>query len=409
MSSSHSVVLFAYHYPPENVIGALRPARFVKYLKRLGYRTLVITAAAQPGHSPDTIYVPDSFVSSPGKGLGWNVDRIVRKLLQPGAVGVHWSGLAAQAAQDAIQRIGPSQVTIFSTFPPMGTHLAAWRMAKRTGFPWIADFRDPLAWPGLDQIASSWQRRLAQWLESRILHHADAIVANTDAAAAAWQQQHPKRRQAIQTIWNGFDPEERIAPLPIPPRTHKLLSHAGALYGGRTVKPLLESIDRLVNAGRLPATGIRIHLVGTVGKDVLPAPGLIERGSRAGWLELHPESIPQAEARQLTQTSDGLLLVQPHTLVQVPGKLFEYLQIGRPILAYVLPDSPIERILARSGVPFRCVYAGSPQPEFDAAVAGFFNLDSTPLSPNQWFEQNFSADRQTAALVEIIQNLRRKN
>lgn len=409
MPSSHSVILFAYHYPPENVIGALRPARFAKYLKRVGYRTLVITAAPQSAHSPDTIYVPDSFVSSPGKGLGWNVDRTVRKLLQPGAVGVHWSGLAAQAAQDAIQRMGLTQVTIFSTFPPLGTHLAAWRMAKRTGFPWIADFRDPLAWPGLDQITSSWQRRLSRWLESCILHNADAIIANTDAAAAAWQQTHPQRHQVIRTIWNGFDPDERITPLPIPPRSHKLLSHAGALYTGRTVKPLLESLDRLVSLGRLRASQFRVHLVGPVGKGLLPAPDLLERGTRTGWLELNQESIPQAEARQLTQTSDGLLLVQPHTLVQVPGKLFEYVQIGRPILAYVLPDSPIERILARSGVPYRCVYAGSAEPEFDAAVADFFTLDSNPVPANQWFDQNFSADRQTAALVEIIQSLRRKN
>lgn len=403
------VIVLAYHYPPDPSIGGLRPARFVKYLNRQGYRTLVITAAKQSVESESVLYVPDFFVTSPGKGVGWNVDRLVRKFFQPGVLGVHWSGGASRAALTAFERLSPSQATILSTFPPLGTHLAAWRLAKQTGLPWVADFRDPLVWPGLEEGTLHYQRRLSEWLENRILCRADAIIANTDAAAAKYHQRHQHRRDDIHVIWNGFDPEERMVPLPIPPRSHKLLSHAGALYGGRTVKPLLESIDRLVNSGRLRASGIRIHLVGSVGKSVLPAPDLLERGTRAGWLELNRESIPHAAARQLTQTSDGLLLVQPHTLVQVPGKLFEYLQIGRPILAYVLPDSPIERILAQSGVPFRCVYAGSPEPEFDAAVADFFTLDSNPVPANQWFDQNFSADRQTAALVEIIQNLRRKS
>src|ERR1017187_6096621 len=93
------VVMLAYHFPPENSIGGARPYYFYKYLSEMGYRCYVITAADQ-GHHPnlDTEYVPDPFVTSPRLGIGWQLERAVRKVLFPGAAGFQWSRLACQAA-----------------------------------------------------------------------------------------------------------------------------------------------------------------------------------------------------------------------------------------------------------------------------------------------------------------------
>jgi Glycosyltransferase Family 4 len=400
------IVLFAYHYPPDNAIGAMRPARFVKYLSRLGYRCLIVTAAGQGQNGPpEAIHVPDRFATSTGAWLSSNLDRAVRKLLVPGALGTSWSLHAVNAARKALAAVSSPQITIISSFPPLGPHLAAWRMSRQTGFPWIADFRDPIVAPGLEELIHPFQLRFEQWLERRVLAAAEIVIANTDSAAAAWSQCQPALSGKIHTIWNGFDPENRVTALPIPLRSYKLLSHAGELYHGRTVAPLLKSIDRLVTSEQLAPRKIRVQLVGPAGEDSLPPPDVITRGRQAQWLELKTESIPQAEARQLTRSSDALLLVQPHTQVQVPGKLFEYLQIGRPILAFVLPGSPIERILERSGVPYRCVYPGTPPEAFDATVLSFFSLPSSAVQANSWFEQNFSAGEQTQVLHTLIQSL----
>jgi len=43
------VVIFAYSFAPENVIGAAWPFRFSKYLSRLGYTCRVFTASDQTG------------------------------------------------------------------------------------------------------------------------------------------------------------------------------------------------------------------------------------------------------------------------------------------------------------------------------------------------------------------------
>jgi hypothetical protein len=147
---------------------------------------------------------------------------------------------------------------------------------------------------------------------------------------------------------------------------------------------------------------VRVRLIGTTGIGELPDQEFLNRARSEGWLDLVNEQIPQREALQIARSSEGLLLLQPQSTTQVPGKLFEYLQIGRPILAFVQPDSSSERLLQRSGVPYRCVYPGSTPEAIDDAVAGFFDLPSTPVAPNAWFEEQFNAENQTRMLDSIL-------
>ncbi len=143
--TDHLVLIFAYHYPPEDVIGAARPFRFAKYLSKLGYTCRIFTAAEQIGRSdPDTEYVPDPFITYSRRSLSWQLERAVRKLFLPGEMGMHWSYHASLAARTYMKTHPAACVTLFSTFPPLGPPLAAWQLARSKNLPWIADFRDPI-------------------------------------------------------------------------------------------------------------------------------------------------------------------------------------------------------------------------------------------------------------------------
>jgi hypothetical protein len=233
------------------------------------------------------------------------------------------------------------------------------------------------------------------------------VIANTDAALTRWQDKFPSYSNKFHLIWNGFDPEERIQPLPALSQDCKILSHVGELYHGRDATPILESIARLIAGNRLPKGGVRVRLIGPAQTECLPGPEFIHRAKSRGWLDLVTERIPQQEALHVTQTSNGLLLLQSRSTEQVPAKTFEYLQIGRPILAYIQPNSPAERLLERSGVPYRCLYPGITPEATDDIVVGFFDLPSTAVAPGAWFEGHFNADRQTRVLDSIIRSLRR--
>lgn len=405
--TKHVVLIFAYHYPPENAIGGARPFRFSKYLSRMGYTCRVFTAADQTGRDDsNTEYVPDPFVAHPGRGLGWHVERAIRKVFLPRELGTRWSYLAFRAARAYIRAHPGVRVTIFSTFPPLGPHLAAYQLARAEGIPWIADFRDPLP---EERTAKgiNFQRRVYRWLERAIARRADALIANTDAAMVRWREKFPNLNGKVQLIWNGFDPEERIQPLPVLSPDCKILSHVGELYGGRNATPILESLARLIEAGRLSAGSVRVRLIGSADARALPNQKFLGRAQAEGWLDLVAEQIPQREALQIARSSDGLLLLQPQSTTQVPGKLFEYLQIGRPILAFIQPNSPAERLLERSGVPYRCVYPGSAPGAIDETMAGFFDLPSTAVAPSAWFEEQFNAVHQTQTLDALIRSLHR--
>jgi hypothetical protein len=407
--TKHLILIFAYHYPPENAIGAARPHRFAKYLSRMGYTCRVFTAVDQTGRDdPNTEYIPDPFVTQPRRGLGWQVERAVRKFFLPGEVGMRWSYLAARAARSYARAHPGARVTIFSTFPPLGTLLAGWQLARSEGFPWIADFRDPL---GEERVRSgtNFQKRVYRWLDRAVAQRADAVIANTDAAMTVLQQRFLALKERIRTIWNGFDPEERILPLPTTSGDCRVLSHTGELYGGRNATPILESIARLIAAGRLSPQSVRIRLIGPASDEMLPDAEFLHHAHSKGWLDLIAERIPRREALQIAQSSDSLLLFQPQSSTQVPGKLFEYLQIGRPILAFIQRNSAAERLLERSGVPYRCVYPGSTPEAMDNTIASFFDLPSTAVEASPWFEEQFNSEHQTRTLDSIICSLHKNS
>jgi len=119
---------------------------------------------------------------------------------------------------------------------------------------------------------------------------------------------------------------------------------------------------------------------------------------------LRPGLVPKSEALRIAQTSDGLLLIQPHTAIQVPAKLFEYIQIGRPILAHVPPGSETEAVLAKSGIRYVSAYPRSSPEEMDRALISYFHLPSEALPMAASFVEEFSAPRQAECLARMLES-----
>jgi hypothetical protein len=400
------LVMFAYHFPPENAIGGVRPYRFSKYLARLGVRSHTVTGAdvsTRPDLDAET--VTDPFVARPREGLGWQVERAIRKFLLPGATGSQWAVTAYRAAGRFLDSQPAGQVCVFSTYPPLGTPLAGYWLAKQRGLPWILDFRDPMGDNPGDKHLRGFQRAIYRYLERKFVSAADCVIANTDAAQARLQKAYPEMAAKIHLLWNGFDPEQRLEALPVPVRDQRIYSHVGELYEGRVITPLLLSVGRLIGSGRISPSRILIQLVGPVRGTSIPGPEFMAEAKQRGWLRVLSEQLPQAEAQRMMRESDGLLLVQPHSTLQVPGKLFEYVQIGRPVLAYILPETPIERILKQSEIACAFAYSSASDEVLDEAVFQFFQMDTAARKPAEWFENGFNAQKHAEQLFRLISGL----
>lgn len=417
-TGGHSLLMLAFFFPPQNEVGAARPYRFARALRRMGTPVTVIcsparrTAAGEGPHigpEPAPIRVPTVLPDPPGPGRP-RLDAISRGLhLLERATLPYDDRLAwlPHACVAAAAEITPDTI-LMSTHPPIVTHLAALALKQRTGQPWIADFSDPLLG---NPFRSSYRASIVDpLLERLVVEHADAIIANTDSSAAALVQRYPAWSWKISTIWNGFDPEDVMQPLPLSDRVQRMISHIGTLYGTRTPLPFAASLDRLIAGGAILAENIQFRQIGRCDPNCLdPAEPVYQSLQRQGCFHAVLHGVPQPEARQEMLTADWLLLLDMNETnlgLQVPAKTFEYIRACRPILALTAPGSATERVLGWSGVPHVCVDFETDPDRFDAAVLDFFRSPLTEFTPSPRFLSEFDASSQTAALQAIVDRVR---
>jgi hypothetical protein len=394
---SRPVVFLAHSYPPENIVGARRPYRFAKYLSRFGYTPYIITASAQPLAAEHIRQVPDRY-------------GVAEKVVNRGLVfeeGFSWAKLAAREAEALLREI-PAKL-VFSTSPPFGAHIAARRLAQRLAVKWVADFRDPMQ--GNDARLRLPIRIVDKVFEPRFFRAADILIANTQAAAQLLELRCPQYKNKIRFIYNGFDPETPgLSALPIPPRPFRVLTHAGSLYRVSMTLALLDTLSAAIEQGSVDSRSVRLRMLGEIeGFRALSAAPGFERLQRAGVLECTPHHAPEAEARRAMAESDSLVAVDRYRaggIIQLPAKTFEYIQIGRPILAVTGRGSPMEYALRTSGVLHTCLYPEQDAPaEMVTKLVEFlqFPTDARPMSAA--YVEEFGALGQTARLARLFDEL----
>ncbi len=401
-------VFLAYHYPPSQAIGARRPAHFAKYLRRFGYRVEVITTSPQKESVPGVHSVADPATPLRKRSPSGITHMVLRKFLFPFEDSVICAPNLYRAAEEII-RDRPEEWFLFSTFPPISTHLAALQLKRKYPLFWIADFRDPYAqapsrrtalesFPHLQRISPA----VDQWIENRIVRHADLMLANTDVVADLWRSRYPQAEGRIAHLWNGFDADQHVGPEPSPPRPYRLMAHTGGMYHGRNPRLILESLDRLVANGRLDPATFRLLFIGQLNYDSIPDKPVFDRLRQAGCVDATGWIESDEEVRRISSQSDFHLLVDWKEGQQVPSKIFEYVRVGRPILALTSANSPSARILGQSGVPHLVLPEDTPADAADERVAQFLQLPSDPVEPSPWFFDQFDAGRRVQTLLRWL-------
>ena len=401
-----AILMLAFYFPPENAIGAARPARFTKYLSRLGYPVANISRWLENSSNSAAIRVP---VPSQRCDSTSGFSRLLKTFNQvalPYDDRLWWIPPAYKAASDLIRR-NPSQV-IFSTHPPVATHLVALALKFRYGTPWIADFRDPLKG---NPVRSARRSKVIDTITERwIFKHADAVIANTDAVKQIWQERYPLWKHKIHLIWNGFDQDDVITPRPNNTQDRRIIAHVGTIYGRRSAQPLIECLDRLLTAQKLAPDDFQLRLIGPIENQSLDSSNAAyQRLEKLGCLHVDNRMAPQAEAREEMLKADILVLIDivgsDSLAVTLPAKAFDYIRACRPILAFTPRNSVITRVLANAGVPNTCLQVSAPIDENDNAVLALIKAPRTETQPSPTVWHDFDSASQTYVLANIISKI----
>ncbi len=364
--------MVAYYYPPAGGAGVQRTLKFTRYLPSHGWRPHLVVPA-----NPD-YPVTDPFLEAE---VPPEVVRHEARILEPYAVYRRLTGRRGSLDVASLTRSDPSwserlsewiRATVFvpdarigwypfavrtgsrvlretrasiiyTTAPPYTAHVIGLTLHRRTGLPWVADFRDSwVDWLSAPSRAGL-SRRWDLTLEGAVLAEATAVVTVSDGVAEDLRSRHPAiTSERFVRIPNGFDPADladpggaspRVGPAPgeLPAADGPVIVYSGTLYGPRDPETLIHGLERLAADGHA-AAATRVRLIGRVDDAIADR---IARSTVAGAVD-RVGYVDHATAIAELRAADVALLVvdqTPHAPGILTGKLFEYLGLGKPILA----------------------------------------------------------------------------
>ncbi len=359
------ILVISYAFPPTGGAGVQRPAKFVKYMRNYGYDPTVLTV-----ENPSVPLRDESMSSDVGQhtvvlkartlepsyqvkknaiaksGRRLSLATIARSLLIPDPQVLWIPGLVRKVLS---LRSDPPDA-IFVTAPPFSTLVAGVFAKSILRRPLILDFRDE--WVGwLD--GSSWTNlgtrgkmkgKVERRLERFVVDHADAVVAASQGYVDAFARKYPRApRGKFNVITNGYDPEDLKCMSRKEDFAGTLSEHRfNVLYMG-TVFPLTSLryfLDGVASARA--KKDLNIVIAGRITPEeekVLNSHGDLMI-KRLGYM-------PHAQAIQLAYHADALLLtLSPLEGAErvIPAKMFEYMALGRNVIA-ILPEGTAAAIL----------------------------------------------------------------
>lgn len=361
MHKNKRVLIVAYHFPPVKVSsGIQRTLKFCTYLREYGWDPLVltITPSAYENTSQDQLKeIPDDVIVERAFGLDTSrqlaiAGKYFHWMAQPDRWISWWPG-AVWTGMRMIKRYQPA--AIMSTFPIATAHRIGLSLQKRSGLPWVADFRDSMTEPGYPRDPLTW--KIQRKLEEQVVKHCAKAVFTTEPTRQMYAERYPEyddTRWAV--IENGFDEENflnaeaELESTALGADGQITLVHSGVLYPKeRDPRPFFAALTTLKRNGKIGAQDLQIILRAT-GSDEFYQPMIAELGI-GDIVRLEPVVDYRDALREMLR-ADGLLLFQGSVCNhQIPAKIYEYYRAGKPILALVDPIGISASMLRDVGVP----------------------------------------------------------
>ncbi len=338
------VLMVAFHYPPfRGGSGVHRALKFSKYFLEFGWKPFVVSAhpRAYPQVGDEQIHdippgakVYRTFALNTAKHLSlWGSFPRILALPDPW---ISWCLGAIPRCVMVIRKYKPK--VLWTTYPIATAHLIGFVVSRLTGIPWVADFRDSMTEEGYPRTPAL--RKAYLWIEKKTVQHASKLVFTADLTRKMYIQRYPqwKIEEKSAVISNGYDEDDfkglslSSSPNGNGSKAKIRLLHAGVIYPEeRNPLPFFQALSRLKVRKIISSETLKIDLRGSGTEEEYR--NYIKKFDIADLVELLP-SLPFQDSLQEGSNTDGLLLFQGSSCNhQIPAKAYEYLRLGKPILA----------------------------------------------------------------------------
>lgn len=365
------ILFITYFFPPASLSAAQRSYSFIKHIDKTRFSPLVLTPkyADSPyqldkNYNDQQLQIPiiryggislDFFRNLKNKQMASNktiseskkpnkLFSLFNSLLFPDK-GMFW---IAPAIYKAIKIIKKENIQyIHSTSPLFSAHIVAYFSSLFTSTKWILDIRD-FHYLHHPKKSSS---LLHKWWEKKILTQANHITFVTESMCKEYKKAYPFIEKKSSVIYNGLDIadfDNTANNTPSKPENKKIIFYAGTFYNGlRSPFPLFDAVEHLLETKKLNPNDLEIIIAGNIETELLKK---IEKKTVYKTIKLLG-ALSRTETIKQMQSADFLWLIIPDIISHshtIPVKLFEYLGVHKPVLAFVPDKSEAAQIIERT-------------------------------------------------------------
>jgi glycosyltransferase involved in cell wall biosynthesis len=326
------LLLVASIFPPRIDGGAYRPTALARHISTTGWRMTVVTGVGPKKPTEAGLHLLGQVPPSV------NVLRIGEPRIRPS---FHWfpridgSFVAAletfELAKEKLSNDPPS--VVIASGPNFDRFIAAYYLSRYFRVPLVLEYRDewtecPFTFIDVGNADRVW--------EARCLRRADLVVFTTRSQlehnVARFPCGHGNRCRVVP---NGWEPDDFIVTEqgsePDSNDGRALISFVGSLGDHTLPGAFLETLEETLEANLALTKSLRLRFVGMKNKRAREQLAAFRHQVLIDQIE----HMRKPDANGLMMRSDALLLFNTPAFDRYfPGKLYDYLASGRPILVY---------------------------------------------------------------------------
>jgi glycosyltransferase involved in cell wall biosynthesis len=392
------LLFITYFWPPSGKATLHWPLSIIKYLPASGWQPEVLTVenesftqkdeslleevdprlkvyksrALEPfniyrrftGKEKDEQLIASETISTENKSLSHRLSIWIRMNIFVPDARIGWYLSAVKKGKEILTEGEFSAIVTIG--PPHSTHLVGMKLSKESSIPHIPVLIDP--WVDIIYYRNfkrtSPTLALDNHLEKSVMMNVSSVIFVTKTTMDDYRKKYPSIKDKSNVLYWGYNEDDFKGVEPESNnKDYKLLMHAGNIFDYQNPPRLWERLKEMTSK-----EDIRIKFIGTVSpviKNEIERTGLTRKTDFAGFL-------PYKEMLSNLMKADYLLVCATEKR-HVPGKLFEYLRTGKPILAFGDDNEEVKNILEKtnSGMIFR--YDEDPKEFFEKADS--FNTD----------------------------------
>lgn len=421
------ILFITYYWPPSGKASIHWPLKIIKHLYTFGWIPSVLTAdedtfsqkddtflneipsevkvfrakSFEPfdiykkfiGKGKDEQLVASEIISNKNKSFTHRLSIWIRMNIFIPDARIGWYFPAVKAGLSFLKK--EKIDAIVSIGPPHTTHLVGKKIASKFRVPHMPVFIDP--WVDISYYKNFKRNKLTRSIDNRleksVLLNSAAAIFVTDTMMKDYEKKYPAIKNKSHVLYWGYSEEDFKVE---DERWNKedgkeeVILHAGNIFDYQNPKHFWKTLKNEIDKGRK----LKLVFIGTVSPDIKQSiikAGLDSNTEYKGFL-------PYREMLQEMLKADYLLVCATEPR-HVPGKLFEYLRAGKPIIAFGDGNEEVKKILSDTNAGMMFGYNESGEEFFGCSEIFLTNMNLV---------KSFERKKITESMMEMLNLIQKR-